>query len=171
MDPGEALRDLRQAVTLVLDLLSRELAKALGSLGQELDAREYTLGDDLRRRAGRRGPHVGHKIADGEVNLMPDRRDDRQCRVEDRAGHHLFVEGPQILQTAAPARDEDKVHGQLPIANCQLGGVELVEQPDGGGDFLRGARALDTARHQDDLQRGVAAFDHVQHVADGRARR
>ena len=119
---------------------------------------------------GRRGPHVGHKVADGEVDLVPNGRDDRQRGVEDRARHHLFVKGPQVLQAAAAAGDEDQVNRRSPIANSQLSSVEFVEQPNGRSDFLRRAIALHAAGRQDDLQRGIAAFDHVQHVANGGAR-
>ena len=100
---------------------------------------------------------------------MPNRRHDRQSRVKDYARHHLFVKGPQILQAAAPAGNQDQVDCHSPVAAVRLRGAELIEQLNCRRDFLRRPFPLHAARRQNDLQRGVAALDHMQHVANGRA--
>jgi hypothetical protein len=38
----------------------------------KLTAGENAFGDDFRRGAGCRGPHVSDKIADGEIDFVPD---------------------------------------------------------------------------------------------------
>ena len=75
----------------------------------KLAAGKDTLGDDFRRRAGRGRAHVRHEIADGEINLVPDGRDDRNRRFKNRPRHGFFVERPQILQRTAAARDQNQI--------------------------------------------------------------
>src|SRR2546422_2317144 len=68
-----------------------------------------TLGDDFRRRARRSRADIRHEIADGEINLVADRRNDRHGRLKNRARHGFFVERPKVFKTPAAARDEDEI--------------------------------------------------------------
>ena len=86
---------------------------------------------------------------------MPDRRYDRDPRLEYDPGHDFFVEGPEILhRPAAAAQDDD-----IDVVPC-------VEVADSGSDLLRGAGTLDLRRVYQDVQRRIAALQDPQHVAD-----
>src|SRR6185437_5583997 len=47
--------------------------------------------------------------------------------------------------------------------------MEIVQQADGGGDFARGAVALNAGGHENDFQAGIPAAHDVEHVANGGA--
>ncbi|OQB89599.1 MAG: hypothetical protein BWX84_02338 [Verrucomicrobia bacterium ADurb.Bin118] len=57
-------------------------------------AGEHVFGENLRRRGGGGGAHVGHKITDGKINLMPHGGHHRQRGRVNGAGHRLLVERP-----------------------------------------------------------------------------
>ena len=60
----------------------------------------------LSRGTRRRRPQVGDKIRDGEINLMPDRRNDRQRTRGNRARYNFFIEIPQVLDGPAATPDD-----------------------------------------------------------------
>ena len=64
------------------------------SFADKFAAGENAFRDDLRRRAGRRRTQVRHKIRDGEINFMPDGRDDRNRRFKNRPRDDFLVERP-----------------------------------------------------------------------------
>ena len=55
-----------------------QFAQALGRLGHKLPAGNVAFGDDLGRRRRGCGAKVRHEITDREINLMPNRRNDRE---------------------------------------------------------------------------------------------
>ena len=118
------------------------------------------LDDHLGRGRGRRGPEVGDEIGDGEVDLVADGRDDGHGRAGDGPGHGLLVEGPQVLDGAAAAADDEDLDTG-PAAQ----GLDALD------DLGRGALALDAGRVDDDVEPGVAALEDAQDIADGRPRR
>src|ERR1043166_6814245 len=113
MKPRQTLRGLAEHVGFVGELLPGQLAHSTGDLGDELATREYAFGDDFSSGAGRRRADIGDKIADGEINFVPDGRDDWQRRFEDCSCHYFFVEGPEIFQTAAATSEEDKIQSRI----------------------------------------------------------
>src|SRR4029077_20887189 len=117
--------------------------------------------DDELGGGGRRGSaNIGDEIGDGEIGFVADARDDGNFRCKDRAGDDFFVEGPQIFQGAAAARDDEHVD-EVPF-------VEKLHRFD---DFFGGAFALDAhgKKHQMDI--GKAAREDAHNVAHGSALR
>ena len=105
---------------------------------------------------------VRDEIADREVGLVADRRDDRPGRGEDRAGDALVVEAGQLLRRAAAAPDDHDVDGAA--VGVAPGGepLERRDQLDGG------AVALDGAVAEHDLaDREAARQDGDDVVVDG----
>ena len=150
----------------------------LRRFGNKLATRKNSLCDDFRRRARRGSPNVRDKIANGEIDLMPHRRDDRQTRFKDSARDDFLIEGPEIFQAAAAARDEDQVQirprssrrPEALLGTPALDSIELIQQPNARGNFRSRPVALDTARRHHDLQARIAALHDVQHVANRGAR-
>ena len=107
------------------DCAGKEIAAAIRLLNEftvasVCDCRDQLREDDRRSQTAatrgldlilvtRGGAHVGHKIADREINLMPDRGNDRHYRLEDRPRYNFFVERPQVLEAAAATSDQDQV--------------------------------------------------------------
>ena len=100
------------------------------------------------------GAHVGHEIRDGEVAFMADARDRGNFRVGNGAGDHFFVEGPQIFERAAAARENQHIH--------RFHGIEELHRLD---DFLCGAFALDPHRKHREMDVGKAAPEDAHDVA------
>ena len=65
----------------------------------------HALGGGRRRRRAQ----VGDEVGDREVGLVADGRDRRDRGGRDRARDALLVEGPQVLEAAAAAREHDHV--------------------------------------------------------------
>jgi hypothetical protein len=76
---------------------------------QSLDAIEVSRRDQFRGRTRRLRADIGGEIAKREVNLMTNRRDDRNTGRRDEPHKRLFVECPQILETAAATTDDQQV--------------------------------------------------------------
>src|SRR6185369_17890831 len=72
----------------------------------------------------------------------------------------LLIEGPEILDRAAAASDDQQVWLR----------VDRRKRADGGGDLRRGALALNRNRPQDDVRR-ASVLQPVEDVADHRAGR
>jgi hypothetical protein len=84
------------------------------------------------------------EVGDGVIDLVADRRDDRNGRAGDGPGHGLFVEGPQVLDRPAAAADDEDVDPRP--------GPKGVDALD---DLGRRALALDPGRIDDDVALGL----------------
>lgn len=117
IEPQPALLDLRRrreqtqpgleplgAVTCLAQRIVRVPSHRLRRSEQPLDARQMQTRDQLARTRGFR-PHIRGEIAQGEIDLMPDRRDHRNRANRHRPDQHLLVEGPQVFETAAAPPD------------------------------------------------------------------
>src|SRR5262249_61082898 len=60
----------------------------------------------------RRRPLIGGEIDERHVGFVPDRGDQRDHAVGGGAHDDLLVERPQVLERAAPARDDDEVRSR-----------------------------------------------------------
>ena len=70
------------------------------------------VGHDLHRGiGGRQGADVGGEIAERDVDLVAHAADDRDRRRGDRADEHLFVERPEVFETATAADQGDYIDG------------------------------------------------------------
>ena len=65
--------------------------------------------DDFGGGGRRRRAHVRGEIGDREIDLVADAADDRDRRGDDRARQRFVVEGPQILERAAAAGQDQHV--------------------------------------------------------------
>ena len=133
-------------------------AQPAAEIGQRVGHRALLLHHQLGGVGGRGGAHVGDEVGDREVHLVADRRDHRDLGGGDRAGQHLVVERPQVLERAAPPSHDDHVDA-----------AERVELADALGHLGGGAVALDAGRRQHDVDLAEALADDPQHVADGGA--
>ncbi len=102
----------------------REVGLDLGEIGE----------DDLRGLARRRGAKVGGEVGDRGVGLVADAAHHRHRAGGDGAGDGLVVEGPEVLDAATAAGDDQHVD-----AGSAGGG-------DGGADLRRRRIALDQGR-------------------------
>ena len=122
-----------------------EQPREIGGIGHE----QFRCGR-RRRRA-----QIRDEIGDREVDLMADRRDDRDRARMDRARHRLVVERPEVLERAAAARQQQHVVARG--ARCF-------------GDDTRDDRwrlaALHRDREQFDVRERKTPRDHAEHVAD-----
>ena len=107
-------------------------------------------------RCGR--ANVRREIRDGEVDFVPDgtHRGDGAGRESPR--DDLLVEGPQIFQAAATARDDEHVDRRSRAA-----------PRDPSRDLLRGAVSLHPRGDDEDRQIGKTAVQHAQKIVDGGA--
>src|SRR5207245_5872290 len=69
------------------------------------NVRDNQLGGGAR--SGR--SQVGHKIGDGEIDLVANRGNDRHRHVSNCARHDLFIELPQIFHASAAAGEDDQI--------------------------------------------------------------
>ena len=107
---------------------------------------------------GCRGAQVGHEVGDRVVRLVAHRRDRGDAGRGDRPGHRLLVEGPEVLEAAAAAGEDDHVES-----------ADAVERPDPLHDLGRGTLALHEGGVDEHLEVGVARAKHAQDVAQHRA--
>ena len=101
-----------EAVDALLPRFHRVRARAAPTAleGAHVSAQRAAVGNDERCRGrGSRRAHVGGEIANREVGLVADARHDGNAGLEDRARHALFIEGPEILDRSAAARDDQHV--------------------------------------------------------------
>ena len=109
------LRQLRQRIVgaqqLVVDGLRYPFAQRQQLVGQFLLGANH----QLRRRRRRRRAQVGDEVADGEIGLVPDGGDDRDLGSGDHARQAFIIEGEEVLEGAAAARDDDDIHFAVPI--------------------------------------------------------
>ncbi len=109
-----------------------------------------------------RAAQVGHEVADSGIDLMSDGRDHGNAGGGDGTGHYLFVEGPEVFQTAAAAGDDNHL---APWELRQNGLADGVEALNAEGDLGRSAGALDTGPADQDIEVGKAPFENPQDVA------
>ena len=86
---------------------------------------------------------------------MPDRRDHRDRRGGDRAGHHLFVKSAQILTRPAAAADDN-----------HLDFTVVIEVAHAGGDLYASTGALHFGRPDNDSRVGTALIQNGQDIVD-----
>ena len=65
--------------------------------------------DEFRRARRRRCPHVGDEVGNREIDFVSDAAHHRHAAVDNCARHDFFVEGPQVLERSAAARDDEHV--------------------------------------------------------------
>src|SRR5262249_24552782 len=70
---------------------------------------DHVLYDKLGGRAGRWRAQVGDEIANGEIDLVADRGNDRHIHAGDRTGDNFFIELPQVFHASAAAGDDDEI--------------------------------------------------------------
>ena len=108
-------------------------------------------------RSGRcRRPYVGDKVRDSEVDFMPDGADDRQRTVCNSPGKLFIVKGPEVLQRAPAAANNQHV-----ALVASHGGRK------GAYEFGRRRVALHCGRVDDHGYRGEATAQYAQDVANG----
>ncbi len=111
---------------------------------------QQLCGDGWRRRA-----FVGREFREAEVGLVPDRADHRHGGGRDRARDDLLVEGPQVFQRTAAAREHQHV-----VAPARGRALQHVD------DLRCRACALYLYREHVDLDQRKAPCEHAEHVAD-----
>ena len=92
--------------------------------------------DEFRRRARGRRAQVGGEVRDGEIDLVPDRGDDRNPGARDRPCDDLLIKLPQILRAPAAAPDDDHIHRLEPQFR------KTIQLLDRRRDLLRGPLPL-----------------------------
>ena len=122
-------------------MAARKLAHRRGKLGADRHRH-------LRRAGRRRGAEIGGMVDERRVGLVPDRGDDRDRACRDGAHRHLFVEGPEILDRAAAARDDQKIGTRKRAA-----AGDRVEAADRRRDLLRRAFPLHAHRPDEHMAR------------------
>ena len=116
--------------------------------------------DQLRRRRRSRRAKIGDEIADGEVGLVADGRDDGDVRGRNGARQAFIVEGEEVLEGTAAARHHDHVHLAVPI-----------EIAHAGTDLRSRTLTLHLRGIDEHADRLVASAENVQHVLDSSAAR
>ena len=84
-------------------------AEALAQGGDGLLDLLLGADDDFGSGRGSGGAQVGDKIADGEVGLVADGRDDGDFSGGDGARQRFVVECGEVFDTASAAGDEDDI--------------------------------------------------------------
>ena len=132
------------------------LGAAAGARAQPLDVLELLAGvghDQARRVGGRRRAAVGHEIAQRDVALVADGRDDDRGAGRDRTAEPFVRERQQVLQRAATTGDHDHV-------DVRAG----VERRQRAHDLGHGTVALHGRLREDEARRGQAGAGVADHV-------
>ena len=112
----------------------------------------------LGRDAGRRRPDVRREIGQGKIRLMADGRNHRHGTGGHGPDDGLFVKGPEVLQRAASAADDDHIHPG-----------HLGKLLDAGSHVGRRSLPLHQGRAKDQLDGRIAPPGHLGNVVDDRA--
>jgi hypothetical protein len=131
-------------------------SKACKTLAEHLRLGGTVGHDELRRLGRRRRPRIGDKIDKGEVDLMADRRHDRDRRRGDRANERLVVEGSKVIAGAATATEDDHVDGIYP-----------PEGRERSHKRFAGASPLDNGRREEEVGPATPKRDVSYVVNDG----
>ena len=97
-------------------------------------------GELRRRRRGRRA-EIRREIADSEIRLVTDCRDNRDIARRNSASHFFFVKSPKLFDRAAAAPDYEHISI-----------TPRVEPPYGIGYLTRRRRALNLHGAEDYLR-------------------
>lgn len=155
---GECVDGVAGVAQPVAELLCEPIV-VVGECGAEV---VLMRGDEFGGGGGGCGADIGDEIADCDIHLVPDGADDRDAAGGDGAGDVFLIEGPEIFERAAAASDDEDVERSEAL------GLEIA-LADCGRDFRAGARALNGDGRDDDFERGEAARECLQDVADGGA--
>ena len=109
------------------------------------------------------GARVGDHVGDTEIHLVAHRRDNRQLTGGDRPGDDFLVEGPQVLEGAAAATDDQCIELNFALPLPAVGPL------NGRGDLPGGSLALHGDREQGYLDARAAPAQHCEDVVDGGA--
>ena len=107
--------------------------------------------------AGGQGAVIGGQVGKRDIDLVANRRDDRQPRTRDGADHDLLVERPEVLEATAAARDHDHAGVRDPVG-----------QLEGGDDLLVRARSLNARRGDQELGATPTTGRDLEQVSDRR---
>ena len=121
---------------------------------------EVVLGrdHDLRGCRRRRCAEVGDEVGDGHIALVPDGRNNRHGTARNGTRDALLVECPEVFNRAAAAPDDDDVDaGDTP------------DRPQPRRNIRSGVVSLHAHRANDEMRVRVAAAEHFDDVANGRA--
>src|SRR5262245_26121729 len=113
----------------------------------------FRADDDLRGSTRRWGPKVRNEIADREIDLVADSRDDRLLASHDGTRYTLFIERPQIFHRSTTTGHDDDIH---------VGAAEAI---DAFHNLKRCCIALNLGRKNQNVDRVVAAFQDTQNVS------
>src|SRR5215216_4678569 len=143
-------------VAYAVQQLAAKRARATIDLALEIhDIRDNQFGGSARGRSAQ----ICDKIANGKIDFVTDSRHDWHGGMEDRAGDDLFIELPQIFNTATATCDHDEIDRRKYL-------VRRGELANGHCDFLRCAGSLHAHRIDQNLQPWRATTEHIQHVAN-----
>jgi len=163
---AQAARQPVQPLPARRELALQPLGKARARGGKPAQQGVAVGRQQFRRGRGRRRAHVGDQVRDREVGLVAHGGDHGQPARVDRARDHFLVEGPQVLERAAAAPDQQHVERRLQRRR------HAVRARDGRGDLRARALALHRYREHADRERRVAPSEHgedvVQRGAGGR---
>src|SRR5579859_3967813 len=134
------------------------IAQRLTQVGDVFIEFAPRLHDEFGGGAGRRSANVGDEIGDSEISFVADAGDDGNFRIEDGAGDDLFVEGPQIFDGAAAARDDENVDK-----------FSLIEKSQRTDNFLGGAFSLNAHGKNGEMHVVKTAAQNADDVANGGA--
>ncbi len=158
-----------EGLQLGLDLWNRYPGKTLaaeddlvadGAVGAGFERGDALLdamlggGDEFGGSGGGRRAQVGDEVGDGEVGLVPNRRDDREFGCRDGAGEGFVVEACEVLDRPATPGNENQV---------RLLGM-LVKESDAGCDGARALGALHQRGIDQQVKPSVAAADDFDDV-------
>src|ERR1700733_1826907 len=96
---ARAMAQFRKVVAHLMD----EAPGTLSEMIFELLARAH---DNFSGSGRGGGADIGNKIGNGEIALVADSGNHRNFRRDDRAHNYFFIEGPQIFERAAAARND-----------------------------------------------------------------
>src|SRR5438477_727875 len=114
------------------------------------------LHDELGGGGRGGGAHVGDEVSDSEIGFVTHAGNEWNYGVGDGAGDDFLIEGPDIFERAAAARDDQDVHGLV-----------AIEKLDGANDLRGGAIALHAHGIKSELHVVEAAAEDAHHVPDG----
>src|SRR2546430_1108689 len=136
----------------ITNLIAERLAK-VGDMFIEFTAR---LHHEFGRGAGSGSANVRDKICDSEIGFVADAGDDGNFRIEDGAGDNLFVEGPEVFDGAAAAREHQDVDK-----------FSLIEKSQRTDNFLGGAISLHAHGENGEMHVVKTAAQDANDIADG----
>ena len=123
-----------------------------------------TIGQQRRcSRSGRRRTGICHQLHNGDVGLVTDCRDNGHGASVHRLGKHEFVEGPEVLERATAAGQNNGIDVQRLVRS--------VHTFNGLGNAIGCCCALNRNIDKQQRARGESSFGRCHHIMDGRARR